>query len=206
MSFYGHNGIHMKGVRMNDLIVTISRQNGSGGREVGNRLAEMLGIKCYDQEIISATAAKAGMSVAEVRRSEERPDGVFTDVSTPEPLFQAQSDVIRDLAARGSCVIVGRSADYVLRGRPNVVTVFIHAPVSVRVERSKAHNGFTDKVAYETVTRKDRERAQYYHRNTGKVWGELSNYHLTIDTGMIGTDNAAQLIKDFIDMRDPKMI
>lgn len=191
---------------MNGLIVTISRQNGSGGREVGSRLAEMLGVKCYDNEIISATAAVAGMSVAEVRRNEERPAGVFTDVSAPEPLFQSQSDVIRDLAARGSCVLVGRSADYVLRGRPNVVNVFIHAPVGVRVERSMARNGFSDKVAYETVTRKDRERAEYYKRNTGRVWGELSNYQLTIDTGMIGTDNAAKLIYDYVSMRDPKLI
>ena len=69
-----------------------------------------------------------------------------------------------------------------------------------------ARNGFSDKVAYETVTRKDRERAEYYKRNTGRIWGELSNYHLTIDTGMIGTDNAAKLIYDFVSMRDPKLI
>ena len=105
---------------MNDVIVTIGRENGSGGREVGMILAGLMGVKCYDRELIEETARKAGVSVDEVMRSEERRAGsllYFGGIPASNPLFDAQSEAIMDIASKGPCVFVGRCADYVLRNR-----------------------------------------------------------------------------------------
>lgn len=188
---------------MSDLIVTIGRQNGSGGREVGRVLADMLGVRCYDREIIEATAEESGMSVEEVERSEERSRRSavsYWGVPARNPLFDAQSEVIRRLADEGPCVFVGRCADYVLRDRNDVVNVFVTAPVPNRIKRSAARNGISEKDAYARIKDKDRERAEYYRRYTGKVWGSVSDVHMSVDTGRIGVENAARLIFDYIGM------
>ena len=109
---------------MNDVIVTIGRENGSGGREVGRILAGLMGVKCYDRELIEETARKAGVSVDEVMRSEERRAGsllYFGGIPASNPLFDAQSEAIMDIASKGPCVFVGRCADYVLRNRKDVL-------------------------------------------------------------------------------------
>ena len=193
---------------MNDLIITISRQNGSGGRAVGKIIAQMLDVRCYDQEIIAKTAELAGVSMSDVKKNTSVPakSDITGALPSTDPMFQAQSQAIRDIAALGSCVLVGRCADYVLRGRPNVVNVFIHAPIGKRVENSKQRNGFSDKIAYDTVTSKDKKRAEYYHHYTGRDWGSLSNYHLTINTGLIDPEDAAKLIVDYVNMRNPRNI
>ena len=129
---------------MNDVIVTIGRENGSGGREVGSILAEMMGVKCYDRTLIEETADRAGVSVEDVRSSEERRGRghlYFGDIPAPNPLFRSQSEVILDLASKGPCVFVGRCADYVLRDRDDVVNVFITASMEDRIRRSAKRNG-----------------------------------------------------------------
>lgn len=191
---------------MNDVIVTIGRENGSGGREVGRILAGLMGVKCYDRELIEETARKAGVSVDEVMRSEERRAGsllYFGGIPASNPLFDAQSEAIMDIASKGPCVFVGRCADYVLRNREDVVNVFITAPVPDRIRRSAERNGISERNAYERIKRKDDERAEYYRRHTGRVWGSVSNYNLSVDTGSIGVENAAKLILDYIRMAYP---
>lgn len=184
---------------MSDLIVTIGRQNGSGGREVGRILADMLGVRCYDREIIEETAKVSGMSVEEVERSEERSRKSavsYWGIPASNPLFASQSKAILDIADRGPCVFVGRCADYVLRERKDVVNVFVTAPIPDRIKRSAARNGISEKDAYQRI--KDKERAEYYRRYTGQVWGAVSNVQLSVDTGVIGVENAAKLIYDYI--------
>ncbi len=188
---------------MSDPIFTIARQNGSGGREVGRVLAERLGIRCYDQEIIAETARIAGMSIEDVKEKEERSDRTsmfFGGIPAPSPVFTSQSEAIRRLAAEGSCVFVGRCADYVLRDRGDVIRIFIHAPTEARVERSSKRNGISREDAFDRIREKDRERAVYYQRYTGIVWGTVQNYHMSIDTGAIGINNAADLIIEFARM------
>ncbi len=191
-------------MQSNELMIAIARENGSGGREVGKTLADMLGIPCYDREIITAAAEKAGIPEEQVLKEEERINGkpiTFYGISAPSPLFKAQSEAILSLASKGSAVFVGRCANYVLRkDYPNLVTVFVHAPSEDRIRRSAARNNISEKEAAARTADKDRERAAYYQRYTGEVWGVASGYSLSIDTGMIGVENAAKLIAEFTRM------
>ena len=188
---------------MSDLIITIARQNGSGGREVGKILADLLGIKCYDQEILSEAAEESGISLQEIEQKEERTSRTsmfFYGIPAPNPVFLAQSKAIETLASKGPCVFVGRCADYVLRERGDVIKVFIKAPIEARVKRSSKRNGISEKEAFARVQDQDNERALYYQRYTGIVWGTVDNYDLTIDTATIGVENAAKLIVEYARM------
>lgn len=189
---------------MNEVIVTIGRENGSGGREVGCILAGMMGVRCYDRALIEETADRAGVSVEDVRSSEERRGRghlYFGGIPAPNPLFRSQSEVILDLASKGPCVFVGRCADYVLRGRDDVVNVFITAPLEDRIRRSARRNGISEGEAEERVASTDRDREEYCRRYTGRAWGSVSNYDISIDTGRIGVENAARLVLEYIGMR-----
>ena len=193
---------------MSDLIITIARQNGSGGREVGNILAELLGIRCYDQEILAEAANESGISLQEIEKKKERTSRTnmfFYGIPAPNPVFVAQSKAIETLAANGPCVFVGRCADYVLRDRSDVINVFVKAPMEARVARSCKRNNISEKEAFARVKDKDSERALYYQRYTGIVWGTVENYDLTIDTSVIGVENAAKLIIEYARMAGYKI-
>ncbi len=188
---------------MNDVIITIGRENGSGGREVGEKLSEILDIPCYDQEIIAETAGRIGIDAKEIDRMEEsNKDGLISywGIPSANPLFAEQSKIIAELASKGPCIFIGRCADFILGGRKDVVKVFIHAPVGDRIIRSAKRNGISEKEAYERIRRKDAQRASYYQRYTGRVWGAVGNYDLSVSTGDIGIDGAAKLILGYIEM------
>lgn len=193
---------------MSDLIITIARQNGSGGREVGKILADLLGIRCYDQEILAEAANESGISLQEIEKKEERTSRTnmfFYGIPAPNPVFVAQSKAIETLAANGPCVFVGRCADYVLRDRSDVINVFVKAPMEARVARSSKRNNISEKEAFARVKDKDSERALYYQRYTGIVWGTVENYDLTIDTSVIRVENAAKLIIEYARMAGYKL-
>ena len=193
---------------MSDLIITIARQNGSGGREVGKILADLLGIRCYDQEILAEAANESGISLQEIEKKEERTSRTnmfFYGIPAPNPVFVAQSKAIETLAANGPCVFVGRCADYVLRDRSDVINVFVKAPMEARVARSSKRNNISEKEAFARIKDKDSERALYYQRYTGIVWGTVENYDLTIDTSVIGVENAAKLIIEYARMAGYKL-
>lgn len=182
-------------------IVTIGRENGSGGREVGRILAEMLGVRCYDQELISETARLSGMDEDSVRDMEESERGgpvSYWGIPSANPLFGAQCKAISDLASEGPCVFVGRCADHVLSGREDLVKVFVTAPLGDRILRSAERNGISEKEAYARIKENDSRRAAYYQRYTGRVWGAVSNYDMTVSTGRIGVEAAAGLIMEYI--------
>lgn len=188
---------------MNDCIVTIGRENGSGGRDVGRIVADLLGVRCYDREIIETTAAKTGLSIEEVERSEEnrrRSPFYFGGIPSSNPIFEGQSEAIAALASEGPCVFVGRCADYVLRDRDDVISVFVTAPLPDRIRRSSERNGISETDAADRVSKKDAERAEYYRRYTGRIWGSVSNYDLSVNTSRIGVDDAARLIVEYIGM------
>lgn len=193
---------------MSDLIITIARQNGSGGREVGKILADLLGIRCYDQEILAEAANESGISLQEIEKKEERTSRTnmfFYGIPAPNPVFVAQSKAIETLAANGPCVFVGRCADYVLHDRSDVINVFVKAPMEARVARSSKRNNISEKEAFARIKDKDSERALYYQRYTGIVWGTVENYDLTIDTSVIGVENAAKLIIEYARMAGYKL-
>lgn len=188
---------------MEGVTVTIGRQNGSGGREVGQILAGKMGVPCYDWEIVEETARRHGLTVDEVEASEERARTkspyYFGGLPSANPMFERQSEVVRDYASQGPCVFVGRSADYVLRDRRDVVNVFITAPMADRIKRSAERNGISEKDAYKRITDKDTSRGSYYLRYTGRVWGDASNYHLTVNSSPVGVEGAAEMILAYIE-------
>ncbi len=197
-------------------VVTISRQYGSGGREIGEKLAKELNIPFYDNEIISRAAKESGFAEAAFERAEEKAtnsliysiamgmnafgnqDFGYAGLSIDDRIFLAQSKVIRSVAKEGPCVIVGRCADYILRDFENAVNVFINAGIDFRIERAiRLYNLSKDKAA-EAVIKYDKRRANYYNYHAEDRWGNINNYHLSIRSDYGGVDHAVQCIKTFL--------
>lgn len=186
-------------------VITIGRQYGSGGRFVAQKLAEKLGVNFYDNELLSKVSEETGMSKGVLDNYDEKRDGFFTgvvpssfgtDMSLGQKVFLAQFETIRHLAERESCVIVGRCADYVLRDYPNVINVFITAPIEKRVERAEKYYGLDSKKAKDTIVKMDKKRASYYNFYSDKKWGRADSYNLTIDSS-VGIDETVDIIKSF---------
>lgn len=182
-----------------DKVITISREFGSGGRELGVKLANALGIPFYDKEVISMAADDMEIAEEAFRKYDEQvevPDYLdreramalsdLYEVPISDQLFVAQSNVIRRLAFHGSCVIVGRCADRILE---DSVNLFVHAKMSWRAERVMAEEGVSDRKETERHIREiDEKRKDYYQYYTGNTWGKAQNYHLCLDTGLAGVD------------------
>ena len=199
-------------------IITISRQNGSGGHEIGQRLAKELGIPFYDKELIEMAAKRSGMSQEILESIDEDATnsllyslstGAFLmgnrfaptgDVPLNDKLFFVQFDIIRQAAQDGSCVVVGRCADYVLRDNPDALHVFVHAPMEKRVERISQKYNLSPAKAKERIVRTDKRRISYYNYYSDTKWGAIQNYDLCIDSGTLGVDNAVELLKTFSQM------
>lgn len=197
------------------VIITIARQFGSGGREIGKRLAEKLNIPFYDKEILMHAAEKSGLSKEVLSYFDEQPTnsllyslatGVYSlneagMVNYAQPVnqrvFQAQFDTIRELAEKGSCVIVGRCADYVLENNPNVVSVFLHGNLEDRIKRVTEREGISSAEAKSRISKSDKKRANYYNFYSGKKWGVASSYDLCINTSVTGYEQAVDFIAEY---------
>ena len=183
-------------------IVTIGREYGSGGRIVAQRLAEKLGVPFYDKEVIQGVAKKTGFAENFVREAERRPTNSFMydlyfsthSLSIPDQVFIAQSGVIKDLADKGGCVIVGRCADYILREREDTFNVFVHAPMAYRADRIVRLYGESERSPEQRLQDKDKKRRVNYKHYTGRDWGVSQNYHLSLDSAAIGVDHCADVI------------
>lgn len=195
------------------MIIAIGRQYGSGGKEIGEKVAQRLGYTFYDKEILTMAAEDSGFSAAAMEHYDEKPSGsliyslYMSGAATSEtlPLNQqlafAQFNVIRKVAQGDNCVIVGRCADYILREKKNLVTVFLHAPMEHRVKRVMNDKAITDPaLAEKTIKKTDKARAEYYNFFTHKKWGEAGSAMLSVDTSMLDTDGIAALIADAITM------
>ncbi len=197
------------------VIVTIGRQFGSGGRIVGKKLAEQLGIAYYDKELINMASQESGICGEFFEKADERTSGsllkalamgfsmnnaIFqsNDYLSNESLFQIQSDVIRKVAAERSCVLVGRCADYILREDKNCINVFISADMEDRIRRTMEYNHIEQKDAEEFIRKADKSRASYYNYYTDKTWGAAESYHLCINSSVYGVDKTTDFVRDFI--------
>lgn len=194
-------------------VIVIGRCFGAGGRAIGRELSAILGVPCYDDELLKEAAREFGFpSEVFARADEKRPPlfkrlvsqayGVqeaYVPTVTSENLYQAQSRVIRQIASRGPCIIIGRTADYILRDFPGLVSVFLHAPLAFRarkiVERDDAPSV---EDAIELARRKDRSRQEYYNYLTGRRWGCASNYDLTLDSSLLPVEAIASIIATFV--------
>ena len=188
---------------MKHIVITIGREYGSGGRLIAKRLSEEMGITFYDKQLITEVAKKTGFSENFIRDTEhQRPTNSFlydlyTTVappSVPDQVFIAQAKVIKAAAARESCVIVGRCADYILREEPHVLKVFVNAPLDQRIKRAREEYGVTEANLESYVIRQDKARASYYNYFATGRWGQSREYDLCVNS-RIGIDTAVKVIK-----------
>lgn len=201
----------------NKIILTIGRQFGSGGREIGKKLAEVLGIAYYDKELMVVAARESGLSEEFFEKADERASsglsyafsvgfsymGMFTpyaDILSNDGLFKFQSDAVRKVA-ENSCVLVGRCADYILRDDPACLSFFIHNSKENRIQRIVASQDITVEQAGELMTKTDKSRAAYYNYYTNKEWGVASSYNFSIDVSVLGVDETVDFIKSFVDRK-----
>ena len=188
---------------MKRIVITISREYGSGGRLIAKQLSEKMGITFYDKQLIAEVAKKTGFSENFIRDTEhQRPTNSFlfdlyTTVvtpSVPDQVFIAQAKVIKQAAAKESCVIVGRCADYILRDEPNVLRVFVHAPLDQRIRRAREEYGAAEDNLENYVIRQDKARASYHNYFAAGRWGQSREYDLCVNS-RIGIDASVQVIK-----------
>ena len=184
-------------------IITISREFGSGGRTIGKAVAQKLGIPCYDAELITEMAKQSGFAEDYVREAGEyAPGGLLNSVFTSRAggptnediLWQIQCNIVAQLAKKGPCVIVGRCGDYILRDRPDVLKVFVHADMAFRAKRIVEVYGQREESPEQRLKDKDKRRSTYYRFYTGRKWGQLDTYDLMLNSGVLGIEKCTELI------------
>lgn len=197
------------------LVITIARQYGSGGREIGVKLAELLKIKSYDKELITMASQKSGISMDEISSADEKATNslLYTlalgssnyhasasrfNMPVNDKLFVVQSELIREIADQEECVVIGRCGDYVLRDRPNVISIFVYADMSARIKRVSERHNLTEDAAKDLIAKTDKRRINYYNFYTGRKWGKFDHYSISINSAILGIDGTAQLIADMV--------
>lgn len=197
------------------IVITISREYGSGGHLIGQRIAQDLGIKFYDKDLIKLVAQESGFSEDFISEKEQHMPSsllyqmIMQDYEVPiekslspnDALFVAQSRVIRRLASECPCVIVGRCADYILRDVPNCIHVFLHADMPYKVEHAVSEYGISRENATDEINRINKARETHYYHFTGRRWGDIRNYHLTCDTGMMEDEQVCNMIESLYEKR-----
>ena len=198
---------------MEKKIITISREFGSGGRTIGRRVAEELGIPFYDKELVDQIALESGFAPKFVEENGEHSPGlsrlsyafapqgvpgVMNGLSSADFLWNIQCSVILQLADKGPCVIVGRNADYILKDREDVMDVFIHAETPFKAERIVRLYGESEKSPETRLAEKDKRRRLNYQHYTGRTWGAAQNYEMCLCSSMLGIDQCVKIIVDAV--------
>lgn len=202
------------------IVVTIARQYGSGGRYVGKQLAEKLGCPFYDKAVIRLAAEESGIDPELFREAEESPTSGFWntlasnahtfgtriaasgDLPLNDRLFIIQSNIVKEIAAKGSCVIVGRCADYILHDDPSAVHIFVHGTEEDRISRLTRFYDVRLENAREIMHKIDKRRASYYNYYTGQKWGQAENYHLSINSSVLGVPKTVEVIATFARLKN----
>ncbi len=189
---------------MQNRVITISREFGSGGRTIGKKVAEELGIPCYDSELLQKIAEESGFDENYIKDAGEYAPGGFlasafshrgAGPNNADYLWEIQYKIITELAEKGPCVIVGRCADYILRDKADCLKVFVHADLSFRAERIVKEYGERDVSPEQRLKDKDKRRAAYYRFYTDMKWGHAQNYDITLNSGTLGIDKCVAIIK-----------
>lgn len=199
----------------NNTIITIARQYGSGGHDIGKKLAEELKIPFYDKELLERAAKDSGFCQEIFENYDEKPTNsflyslvmdtysmgystaAFAEMPLNHKIFLAQFNAIKDIAKEGPCVIVGRCADYALADFPNVVNVYLYADLQSRIARIARRHDVTDAKAKDLIQKTDKSRASYYNYYTNKKWGEATGYDLCLNTASLGIDGTIHMIREF---------
>ncbi len=203
----------------NNLIITIGRECGSGGRYIGKKLAEELGIKCYDKELLDQAAKNSGLCRELFETHDEKPtssflyslvmdaysvgyaNSAYMDMPLNHKIFLAQFDTIKNIAKEESCVIIGRCADYALSDYPNIVTVFITADEDVKIKTLMERHQINEAKAKDVMIKTDKKRSSYYNYYSSKRWGDSKSYDLCINSSKVGVDGAIKIIKEFAEAK-----
>ena len=196
---------------MKNRVITISREFGSGGRTIGKKVAEKLGIPCYDAEIIQEMAKETGFASDYVKEAGEYAPGSFLSAAFSNRMFgptnedilwEHQYKVITELAEKSPCVIVGRCADYILAGRPDVVRVFVHADKDFCLEQAMKVDSLPEQEVEKKIAEIDDYRARYYKHHTGHDWYDARNYDLSLNSGVLGFDGTVEEIIKYMEVRE----
>ena len=195
-----------------NLIITIGRQSGSGGKEIGQKVAEKLGVKCYDKELLALAAKESGLCEELFQSHDEKPTKSFLyslvmdsysfgytssgymDMPINHKIFLAQFEAIKALADREPCVIVGRCADYALEDYPNRVSIFVTGNDKAKIKRLAERNNVTEAKAKEIMMKTDKERSSYYNYYSSKKWGDVRSYDLCVNSSVLGIEGTVDLI------------
>lgn len=203
-----------------NLVITIGRQFGSGGHDIGVALAKELGIKVYDKEMLKRAAKESGLCEELFESHDEKPTnsflyslvmdtyslgfsaGTFSDMPINHKVFLAQFDTIKKIAEEESCVMIGRCADYALEEYDNLINIFVYADMDARIARVARELNVGNPKAKDIIMKNDKKRASYYNYYTNKEWGAANSYDLCINSAKLGINGAVKAILDYIKLRD----
>lgn len=204
---------------MEQIVISIGRQFGSGGRIIGKALAEKLNIDYYDNELLVLAAKQNGLAPEFFENNDEISNSIFgfasnildniglgtftNNMLSGDTLFQMQSETIKKLASEKSCIIVGRCSDYILRDNPNCVSIFLHASEEERAKRIANRMNISEEEALAKLVEADKKRATYYNFYSNKTWGESKTYDLSINVSKLGIEGTLNFILDYLKMRFP---
>ena len=204
---------------MEQIVISIGRQFGSGGRIIGKALAEKLNIDYYDNELLVLAAKQNGLAPEFFESKDEISNSLFgfasnildniglgtftNNMLSGDTLFQMQSETIKKLASEKSCIIVGRCSDYILRDNPNCVSIFLHASEEERAKRIANRMNISEEEALAKLVEADKKRASYYNFYSNKTWGECKTYDLSINVSKLGIEGTLNFILDYLKMRFP---
>ena len=203
-----------------NLVITIGRECGSSGRHIGQMLAEGLGVKCYDKELLALAAKHSGLCEELFKTHDEKPtssflyslvmdtysfgytSAAFSDMPINQKVFLAQFETIKKIATEGPCVMIGRCADYALADFDNCLSVFFHADLKTRIRRVAKIYDLTDAKAKDKIVKTDKRRASYYNYYTSKRWGDADSYDFCIDSGKMGIDGSIELVLNAVRLKE----
>lgn len=201
-------------------IITIGRQFGSAGREIGRKVAEELGVKLYDKEMLDRAAKESGICQELFETHDEKPSssflyslvmdtysmgfnsGAFNEMPLNHKVFLAQFDAIKKIADEGPCILVGRCADYALESYDNVMSIFVHADLDARIRRIARIYDLTDAKAKDMIIKTDKKRASYYNYFTNKKWADAANYDFCLNSSELGIDGTKEAILKLVELRE----
>ncbi|MCI6019259.1 MAG: cytidylate kinase-like family protein [Clostridiales bacterium] len=203
---------------MKNIVITIARQYGSGGKTIGEMLAKDLGFECYSREILKMASDDSGINEQLFAKADEKlknrffkmPKKVYDgglispdsdDFVSDDNLFNYQAKIIKNLAETKNCVIIGRCADFVLKDYDNVASVFVHAPAEFNLARAMERNSLTEKEMQRYIEKTDKYRGDYYRYYTGHEWDDAKNYDLCLDSSKLGFEGCMEAIKSYLKVR-----
>ena len=182
-------------------VITISREYGSGGRYIGRLVADKLGIKFYDRDLVEKLSEKTGLSTEYIENNEQKRgvldalnSGCYYNLTNADELFVQESELIKDLAKNESCVIIGRCSDFILKDNKDVINIFVYSTMKNKIERAVERYNLSEKEAEKEIKNIDKLRSNHYKHYTGKVWGDNENYDLCINSDTFGVEKAADMI------------